>query len=71
MVQKWPFKALFAQIRLADTELAATRSNRQIKALVVVFRRIENFNPPVAEEAILWPIFTLIVVKKTNLGHSG
>ena len=37
MVQKWPFKALFAEIRLADTDLAATRSYRQIEALALVF----------------------------------
>ena len=37
VVQKWPFKALFAQVRLADTELTATRSYRQIEALALVF----------------------------------
>ena len=37
VVKKWPFKALFGQIRLADTELAATRSYRQIEALPLVF----------------------------------
>ena len=37
VVKKWPFKALFGQIRLADTELAATSSYRQIEALPLVF----------------------------------
>ena len=37
VVQKWPFKAFFAQVRLADTELTATRSYRQIEALASVF----------------------------------
>ena len=50
-IQKWPFKAPFAYLRLADTELAAPRSYRQIKVLVVVFRFIENFNLAVAGEA--------------------
>ena len=39
MVQKWPFKALFWEIRLADTELAATRSYRQIEAERLVFQK--------------------------------
>ena len=59
--KKWPFKALFAQIRLADTELAATRSHRQIEALALVFCGIEKkLNPAVAGKAILWPIYTHI-----------
>ena len=37
VVQKWPFKALFWEIRLADTDLAATRSYRQIEAQTLVF----------------------------------
>ena len=45
MVQKWPFKALFAQIRLADTDLAATRSYRQIEALALVFCGIQKTYP--------------------------
>ena len=39
LVNKWPFKALFAQLRLADTELALTRSSRQIEALLYEFNR--------------------------------
>ena len=42
MVQKWPFKALFWEIRLADTDLAATRSHRQIEAMALVFWCIEK-----------------------------
>ena len=42
MVQKWPFKALFCKIRLADTDLAATRSHRQIEAMALVFWFIEK-----------------------------
>ena len=42
VVQKWPFKALFCKIRLADTELATTRSHRQIEALALVFWCIEK-----------------------------
>ena len=69
-IRKWPFKAPFAHLRLADTELAAPCSYRQIKVLVV-FRCIEKFNPVVAGDAILWPILALTLVKKkTNLGHS-
>ena len=45
MVQKWPFKALFAEIRLADTDLAATRSYRQIEALALVFCGIQKTSP--------------------------
>ena len=45
MVQKWPFKALFGTIRLADTELAATRSYRQIEALTLVFWGIKKHSP--------------------------
>ena len=41
-VQKWSFKALFWEIRLADTELAATRSHRQIEAMALVFWCIEK-----------------------------
>ena len=33
MVQKWPFKARFSHLRLADTELAAARSYRQIEGV--------------------------------------
>ena len=40
VVKKWPFTALFAQIRMADTELAATCSYHQIEALPLVFRGI-------------------------------
>ena len=42
VVQKWPFKALFWEIRLADTDLAATRSHRQIEAMALVFWCIEK-----------------------------
>ena len=63
-IKKWPFKAPFAHLRLVDTELAAPRSYRQIKVLVVVFRYIEKFNPAVAGKAILWPIFTPTLVKE-------
>ena len=42
VVQKWPFKALFCKIRLADTDLAATRSHRQIEAMALVFWCIEK-----------------------------
>ena len=37
-----PFKALFWEIRLADTDLAATRSHRQIEAMALVFWCIEK-----------------------------
>ena len=51
--KKWPLKALFAQIRLADTELAATRYHRQIEALALVFCGIEKkLNPVVAGNQI-------------------
>ena len=36
------FKALFWEIRLADTDLAATRSHRQIEAMALVFWCIEK-----------------------------
>ena len=36
------FKALFWEIRLADTDLAATRSHRQIEALTLVFWGIKK-----------------------------
>ena len=42
MVKKWPFKALFGTIRLADTELEATRSYRQIEAPALVFWGIQK-----------------------------
>ena len=58
-VKKWLFKAFFAQIRLADTELVSTRSHRQIKALALLFfEAFKNINATVAENAILWPIYT-------------
>ena len=41
-IKKWPFETLFAQIRLADTELEATRSYRQIEALALVFWGIKK-----------------------------
>ena len=31
VVKKWPFKALFSHLRLADIELEATRSYRKIE----------------------------------------
>ena len=65
-VKKWPFKALFGQIRLADTELAATRSYRQIKALALVLCGHQKINPAIAEKAILWPIYIYTSVKKSN-----
>ena len=58
VVQKWPFKALFAQIRLADTEPAATRSYRQIEAVPLVFVTIKKLNPAIAKKVILGPIYT-------------
>ena len=42
VVKKWPFKALFGQIRLADTELAVTSSYRHIEALPLVFWGIQK-----------------------------
>ena len=36
------FIAFFAHLRLADTELAATRSHRQIEALALVFCGIQK-----------------------------
>ena len=42
VVKKWPFKALFSHLRLADTELAAARSYRQIEALPLVFWCIQK-----------------------------
>ena len=66
--QKRPFKALHAQLRLTDTDLAATRSYRQTVALTSVFCGIQKINP--AGKAILWPIYTNISVKKKRLfGH--
>ena len=41
-IKKWPFETLFAQIRLADTELGATWSYRQIEALALVFWDIQK-----------------------------
>ena len=41
-VNKGPFKALFVQLRLADTELAVTRYYREIEALSLVFRGSQN-----------------------------
>ena len=60
VVQKWPFKAPFSHLRLADIELEATSSYRQIKGPLLVFGCIENVNPAVAGKAILWPIYTHI-----------
>ena len=42
MVQKWPFKALFWDARLADTVMAAARSHRQIEAMALVLCRIKK-----------------------------
>ena len=42
MVQKWPFKALFWDPRLADTVMAAARSHRQIEAMALVLCRIKK-----------------------------
>ena len=42
---KWLFKALFAKLCLTDTELAASRSYRQIKVLILVFRCINKTLP--------------------------
>ena len=39
-IKKWALKALFAHLRLADIELAATRFNRYIKALPLVLSNI-------------------------------
>ena len=36
VVQKWPFKALLWDLRMADTDLAATRFHRQIEAMALV-----------------------------------
>ena len=42
MVQKWPFKALFWDPRLADTVMAAARSHRQIEAMALVLSCIKK-----------------------------
>ena len=42
VVQKWPFKALFWDPRLADTVMAAARSHRQIEAMALVLCRIKK-----------------------------
>ena len=41
-IKKRLFIAFFAHLRLADTELAATRSHRQIEALALVFCGIQK-----------------------------
>ena len=42
VVKKWPFKALFATLRLPDTELADARSYRRIEAMPLVFCCIQK-----------------------------
>ena len=42
VVQKWPFKGLFSHLRLAETEVAATRSYRQIEPMGLVLCCIEK-----------------------------
>ena len=44
-IKKRLFIAFFAHLRLADTELAATRSHRQIEALALVFCGIQKTYP--------------------------
>ena len=59
MVQKWPFKALFWDPRLADTVMAAARSHLQIKAMALVLSCIKKkINSAIAGKAILGPIYT-------------
>ena len=58
MVQKWPFKALFWDPRLADTVMAAARSHRQIEAMTLVLWCIKKINSAIAGKAILGPIYT-------------
>ena len=42
---KWPLKALFSHLGLADPELAATRSYRQIEAMSLLLRGIQKALP--------------------------
>ena len=58
-IKKWLFKALFSHLRLADTEVAAARSCRQIEAMPLVFCCIlKKLNPAIAGKVILGPIYT-------------
>ena len=56
--KKWLFKALFAKLRLADIELTATRSGRQIEAIPFVIWCIKKVNPAIAQKFISGPIYT-------------
>ena len=46
----WKNASLFSHLRLADTELAATHSHREIEALILVFRFIKNLTPPLQKK---------------------
>ena len=68
--QKTPIYSFFAHLRLADTELAATRSHRQIEALALVFCCIQKTYPGRCGkghfEVTLYPH---LGEKKTNFDH--
>ena len=49
MVQKWPFKALFWDPRLADTVMAVARAHRQIEAMALVLCCIKKLPRPLRE----------------------
>ena len=52
------FKSLFSHLCLADTELSATRSDRQIEAMPLVLWCIQKVNPFIAEKFISGQIYT-------------
>ena len=56
MVQKWPFKDLFWDLRLGDTVIEATRSHRQIEAMALVLWCIKKLTRSLQERP-LWGRF--------------
>ena len=51
-IKKWLFKALFAHLCLADTQLTAPRTDRQIEAMALVFWCIQkNLTLPLRESS--------------------
>ena len=69
-VKKWLFKAFFAQIRLADTELVLTRSHRQIKALTLLFRPSLTLSPSdIAKGKIRYKVYDklILILKNVNM----
>ena len=60
VVQKWPFEALFWDLRLTDTVTAATRSYRQIEDMALLLCCIKKLKSAIAGKVIFRPIYTLI-----------